>query len=100
MVEGKNKSKMCYAFNFMSKENKHHKRHKIPSYLIEKMKINMAKAISKTHKGKIVSKETRDKISIARTGQPSPNKGKKMSEEFFIHFISVFSIVNGYSASL
>lgn len=39
------------------------------------------KKLSKTHKGKKLSAETRAKMSLARLGAKNPNFGKKMSEE-------------------
>jgi group I intron endonuclease len=39
------------------------------------------KKIGLKHKGKIVSEETRRKLSEFNKGKPSPTKGKKMSEE-------------------
>jgi hypothetical protein len=38
--------------------------------------------ISRTHKGKVVSEETRKKSSESHKGQTAWNKGKKMSEEY------------------
>ena len=37
--------------------------------------------ISRAHKGKKLSKEQREKISLTLTGRPSPTKGRRMSEE-------------------
>lgn len=44
-------------------------------------KIEVAKNSSQLHKGKTVSKETREKLSKSCQGRPSPNKGIAMSAE-------------------
>lgn len=43
--------------------------------------LETRKKISRAHKGKVLSKEQREKISQTLTGRPSPTKGKHLSEE-------------------
>lgn len=45
---------------------------------VERMRVEK---IAKAHRGTKRSEETRRRISEAKKGTPSPNKGKKMSEE-------------------
>jgi hypothetical protein len=56
-------------------------RYKINSRMFQSIKIQVAKAKSELHKGKIVSAETRQKMSDSRKRHSGPNKGKAMSAE-------------------
>jgi hypothetical protein len=49
--------------------------------MFQSIKIQVARAKSDLHKGKIVSVETRKKMSDSRKNHAGPNKGKKMSTE-------------------
>ncbi len=82
MTSDKNKYRMEYAFCFMRMPKRTKKEYyKIPGYLYEKLKINFAILNSKTHKGKIVSKEARENMSKAMKGRISQFKGKKHTNE-------------------
>ena len=76
MVTGKKRSQMSFALWSMC--NRHNTSeeniYKCNSRIYEISKKLCAIASSKLHKGKILSQETKDKLSIARTG-------KKLSEE-------------------
>jgi NUMOD3 motif len=56
-------------------------RYKINSKMFQTIKTQVAQAKSDLHKGKIVSDETRKKMSVSRKKHAGPNKGKAMSEE-------------------
>ena len=56
-------------------------RYKINSKMFQTIKTQVSQAKSDLHKGKLVSEETRKKMSESRKGHSGPNKGKAMSVE-------------------
>lgn len=80
-TEGRNRQKMSFAIKCFSMKSKFHSERYFNSRLYESLKVNCSEYTSVLHLNKIVSKETRDKISKARKGQPSPFKGKTHSDE-------------------
>jgi 5-methylcytosine-specific restriction endonuclease McrA len=73
---------MWYALWMMLRtKNKDQKRQVSKGRAFELAKIQVAAALSQTHKGKVVSPETRNKLAKSRIGKPGPNKGKAMSQE-------------------
>lgn len=82
LTEPEHIKKMWYAaWMVLRVENINQNRHISKGKFYELAKINFSSLMSVKHKGKIVSAETRKKISDARKGMPSPNKGKAMSKE-------------------
>jgi hypothetical protein len=74
--------KMWYAaWMILRVENQGQHRSISKGKFYELAKIEFTKLMSKLHKGKIVSAETRKKMSESRKGKPGPNKGKAMSNE-------------------
>lgn len=76
---GKQKSKMIFAFRMMLASPQSNRY--INSRLYEKSKRDHAFEMSSLHKGKIVSEETRERMSEAAKGRISPFKGKTHSNE-------------------
>jgi len=75
-------NKMWYAaWMVLRVENSNQIRHVSKGKFYEIAKLNFSQAMSIRHAGKIVSAETRQKMSAARKGKPSPNKGKSMSDK-------------------
>jgi hypothetical protein len=73
---------MWYALWMMLRtKNKDQQRKVSKGKAFELAKINVSSALSQLHKGKIVSDETKEKLSAKATGRTSPNKGKAMSQE-------------------
>ena len=73
---------MWYALWMMLRTKNVNQQRKISKgSAFEIAKIKVAENSSQLHKGKTVSKETREKLSKSCQGRPSPNKGKAMSEE-------------------
>jgi 5-methylcytosine-specific restriction endonuclease McrA len=73
---------MWYALWMMLRtKNKDQQRQVSKGRAFELAKIQVAAALSHLHKGKVVSPETRNKLSKSRIGKPGPNKGKSMSQE-------------------
>ena len=83
MLIGINKRKMSFAiWSMLNRDHSKNKsRYKVNSHRYESIKKQVAEAISQMHKGKTVSKETREKLSKSCLGRPSPNKGIAMSAE-------------------
>jgi hypothetical protein len=83
MLIGNNKRKMSFAiWSMLNRDHsKQRSRYKVNSHRYESIKKQVAEAISQLHKGKTVSKETREKLSKSCQGRPSPNKGIAMSAE-------------------
>lgn len=74
--------KMWYAaWMILRVENQEQEREISKGKFYELAKIEFTKLMSKLHKCKTVSAETRKKISESRKGRPGPNKGKPMSDE-------------------
>lgn len=74
--------KMWYAaWMILRVENQEQERKISKGKFYELAKIEFTKLMSKLHKGKTVSAESRKKISESRKGKPGPNKGKAMSDE-------------------
>jgi hypothetical protein len=83
MTSGTNKSKMIYALFFMQRSNKAQERYNtlITSRVYESYKKLHSKIVSKSKKGKPLSKETKLKMSLAKKGKILSAKTKlKMSE--------------------
>lgn len=82
MTIGIFKRNMVFAmWSMLQRDHSRNKsRYKINSHLYTILKIQHATANSLLHKGKIVSIETRKKISSKAKGRVSPNKGKAMSD--------------------
>jgi hypothetical protein len=82
MVTGIYKRNMCFALWSMitMDHSTARTRYKINSKMFQAIKTQVAQAKSDLHKGKVVSKETRKKMSEARKKHAGPNKGKAMSE--------------------
>jgi hypothetical protein len=75
MLNDPYKSKMRFALWMLSNgKNSFQQRYKCNSRIYEIVKKEFSIAASKLHKGKILSQETKDKLSIA-------HKGKKLSKE-------------------
>ena len=73
---------MWYALWMMLRTKNTNQQRKISKgSAFEVAKIKVAENSSQLHKGKTVSKETREKLSKSCQGRPSPNKGKAMSAE-------------------
>lgn len=83
MLTGVNKRNMTFAiWSILNRDHSRSRsRHKVTSHIYERLKRQVASASSALHKGKLVSVETRNKISDSRKGKPGPNLGKPMSEE-------------------
>jgi hypothetical protein len=83
MLVGIAKRNMTFAiWSMLNRDHSRQRsRHKVNSRLYQRLKIQVAKALSQLHKGKIVSEETKHKISAKAKGRISPNKGKPMSED-------------------
>ena len=83
MVTGIHKRNMSFALWSMitMDHSTSRERYKINSRTFQSIKVQVAKAKSDLHKGKIVSEETRKKMSESRKKHAGPNKGKSMSEE-------------------
>jgi hypothetical protein len=83
MVTGIYKRNMSFALWSMitMDHSTSRNRYKINSRMFQSIKIQVARAKSDLHKGKIVSVETRKKMSDSRKNHAGPNKGKKMSTE-------------------
>lgn len=74
--------KMWYAaWMILRVENDSQARHISKGKFYELAKINFSTLMSARHKGKIVSEETRKKMSESRKKHAGPNKGKSMSNE-------------------
>ena len=72
---------MWYALWMMLRTKNVNQQRKISKgSAFEIAKIKVAENSSQLHKGKTVSKETREKLSKSCQGRPSPNKGRAMSE--------------------
>jgi hypothetical protein len=69
------------AWMILRTKNKSQKRHVSKGKHYEITRAKIAEFSSSLHKGKIVSTETRKKISDSHKGKPGPNLGKPMSEE-------------------
>jgi hypothetical protein len=83
MLTGTNKRNMSFAiWSMLTRDHSKNKsRYKVNSHWYETIKKQVADATSHLHKGKVVSNETRKKISAKAKGRTSPNKGKPMSAE-------------------
>jgi hypothetical protein len=75
------KSMWYAAWMILRTKNKDQHRTISKGSAYELAKIKIAQFSSQLHKGKIVSEETKHKISAKATGRISPNKGKPMSED-------------------
>lgn len=74
--------KMWYAaWMILRVENQGQQRSISTGKFYELAKIEFAKSMSKLHKGKILSEETRKKMSVSRRKHSGPNKGIPMKEE-------------------
>jgi len=72
---------MWYALWMMLRTKNTNQQRKISKgSAFEVAKIKVAENSSQLHKGKTVSKKTREKLSKSCQGRPSPNKGRAMSE--------------------
>ena len=72
---------MWYALWMMLRTKNPNQQRKISKgSAFEIAKIKVAENSSQLHKGKTVSKETREKLSKSCQGRPSPNKGRAMSD--------------------
>jgi 5-methylcytosine-specific restriction endonuclease McrA len=82
MLTGIAKRKMSFAiWSMLNRDHSKNKsRYKVNSHRYESIKKQVAEVISQLHKGKTVSKETREKLSKSCQGRPSPNKGRAMSD--------------------
>jgi len=81
-VSEEHTKKMWYAaWMILRVENKGQIRKISRGRFYELAKNKFTELMSRLHKGKNVSEETRKKISKTRKGQVSPNKGREMSEE-------------------
>ena len=76
ITDGKNKAKMIYAMTAMCMSRRDTERFIPSAKYFAKVREDAAILTSIRHKGKIVSDVTRQKISAARKGKPSPKKGK------------------------
>jgi hypothetical protein len=86
MTQGKNKSKMSYAYlNFFMKSKYHLARTdlRFTSREYEKRKKVLAESASKLHKGKTVSRETIEKMlaSRRRNNKPYPDSARQLHRE-------------------
>lgn len=83
MLTGIAKRNMTFAiWSMLNRDHsKQRSRHKVNSHTYQRLKIQVAIASSQLHKGKIVSKETRAKMSKSRKEHSGPNKGIAMSTE-------------------
>ena len=83
MLTGVSKRNMTFAiWAMMNRDHsKQRSRHKVNSYTYELLKKQVANAVSQLHKGKTVSKETREKLSKSCAGRLSAFKGKTHSAE-------------------
>jgi len=83
MLTGIAKRNMTFAiWSMLNRDHsKQRSRHKVNSHTYQRLKIQVAIASSQLHKGKIVSKETRAKMSNSRKKHSGPNKGTAMSIE-------------------
>jgi len=75
------KSMWYAAWMILRTKNKDQRRTISKGSAYELAKIKIAEFSSQLHKGKIVSEETKHKISAKAKGRISPNKDKPMSEE-------------------
>jgi len=82
LAEPEHINKMWYAaWLILRVKNDSQMRHMSKGKFYELAKINFSKQMSIKHKGKVVSEETRKKMSESRKKHAGPNKGKPMSEE-------------------
>lgn len=81
MTEGDIKRKMIFASRMMLYSSKNHNRTKINSRLSDTLKTLHAIEMSKLHSGKIVTTETRNKMSKSAKGRPSGFKGRTQTKE-------------------
>jgi hypothetical protein len=83
MLTGINKRNMIFAiWSMMTLDHSvNRSRHKVSSRTYTMLKKQVAQATSQLHKGKVVSGETKKKISEKAKGRTSPNKGKAMSQD-------------------
>jgi hypothetical protein len=84
MTEGLAKRKMTYAlWNIINgrDNSKKKERYKVTSRQYVSIRQSVSRAISETHKGKILSDGTKKLISESRGGQKSSFKGKTHTEE-------------------
>jgi len=83
MLTGIEKRNMTFAiWSMLNRDHsKQRSRHKVNSYTYQRLKIQVASATSQLHKGKTISKETREKLSKSCQGRPSAFKGKTHSAE-------------------
>lgn len=82
MLSGIDKRNMSFGiWSMIHGNNSKHSRYTPNSHLYEVAKKIIAKAISELHTGKIVSKETRKKMSKNAKGRLSPFKGKTHTTE-------------------
>lgn len=81
-IDPVNTQKMWYALWMILRTNNLHQKRKISKgRAFEVAKNKVAENSSKLHKGKTVSKESREKLSKSCLGRPSAFKEKKHSEE-------------------
>jgi hypothetical protein len=81
ITSGCDKAKMIFAVHMMLSCKKSQKRHITTSYTYHIIREQVANEMSILHKNKIVSPETRKKLSDAAMGRPSAFKGKTHSAE-------------------
>lgn len=67
MTSGKDKCKMSYALLLFTRKNSKHKRNILTPTQYEMVRKQISQAASVLHKGKILSQETKDKISLSKT---------------------------------
>lgn len=82
MVTGVARRNMSFAiWSMLNRDHSKNKsRYRITSHLYELLKKKVAQASSDLHRGKIVSADTRRKISEKATGRPSKQKGTIRSD--------------------
>jgi hypothetical protein len=81
-ISDEHTKKMWYAaWMILRVENKDQTRSISKGKFYELAKLEFTKLMSALHKGKMVSEETKKKMSNARKGHSGPNKGKAMSVE-------------------
>jgi len=83
MLSGVAKRNMTFAiWSMLNRDHSRQRsRHKVNSHIYSRLKIQIAQASSELHKGKSKSEETKRKISEKAKGRVSPNKGKPMTAE-------------------
>jgi hypothetical protein len=83
MLTGIAKRNMTFAiWSMLNRDHsKQRSRHKVNSHTYQRLNIQVAIASSQLHKGKIVSEATRTKMSNSRKKHSGPNKGKEMSAD-------------------